>query len=41
MTFDIDAPCIHDGGFCVKCEYVHQLQNLFYSLTGTELTTIN
>ena len=25
-------------GFEVKCEYVHQLQNLYFALTGEELT---
>lgn len=28
-TFDID--------WLIPCEYVHQLQNLFFALTGTEL----
>ena len=27
-----------DGNFGVKCEYVHQLQNLYFALTGQELT---
>lgn len=28
-------------GFCPAIKYVHQLQNLFYALTGTELTLNN
>ena len=26
------------GDFCVNIEYVHQLQNLYFALTGEELT---
>lgn len=36
--FYIDAPCAHDGYFEVECEYVHQLQNLYFCLTDEELT---
>ena len=27
-----------EGTFRVYCEYIHQLQNLYFSLTGEELT---
>jgi len=27
-------------GYCVKIDYVHQLQNLYHSLTGNELTYV-
>ena len=27
-------------GWAVKCQYVHQLQNLYYSLVGTDLVCI-
>ena len=29
------------GDFCVNIEYVHQLQNLYFALTGEELTLKN
>ena len=30
--------CQSSYGFCVDCKYVHQLQNLYFALTGKELT---
>jgi hypothetical protein len=35
-----DVFIFHDHSL-IKCEYVHQLQNLFHSLTGEELTLKN
>ena len=32
MFFSMD-----EGTFFIKMEYIHQLQNLYYALTGTEL----
>ena len=29
---------INDIGFMTPCGYVHQLQNLYFALTGSELT---
>lgn len=31
--------CMVDSGHAIECKYVHQLQNLYYALTGEELTT--
>lgn len=37
-TPDKDMEGFRYYGKYVKCEYVHQLQNLYYALTGEELT---
>jgi len=35
---DITSISVDDHDLNLKCEYVHQLQNLYFSLTGEELT---
>lgn len=38
FTWNIYDGIIRWKGSAVKCNYVHQLQNLYFALTGTELT---
>lgn len=33
--------CTYGQCFCAECKYVHQLQNLYFALTGEELTFKN
>lgn len=33
--------CINDRPIQIICKYVHQLQNLYFSLTGSELQLVN
>jgi hypothetical protein len=33
-----ESVSVADHDLTIKCEYVHQLQNLYFSLTGEELT---
>lgn len=35
--FNINAPCAWDGGYSIKCEHVHTLQNIYFILTGEAL----
>lgn len=34
----IEHPDLSDFGLKLKCKYVHQLQNLYFSISGEELT---
>ena len=38
LTYSQGSFSVSDGSFSIQVEYVHQLQNLYYALTGEELT---